>query len=113
FSYVAAPLIVIPYFFFFVLSSFDAMSSNRGKMVPGSDDQFVIVWNKQTLHFESEQGKKLFSTESFLKRLFRSSNQSPETLCKLTVSCSDENITNLLDKGSRWDVNLPKSSMEP
>lgn len=33
------------------------------------------------------QGKKLFSTESFLKRLFRSSNQSPETLCKLTVSC--------------------------
>ncbi|CAF2108052.1 unnamed protein product [Brassica napus] len=89
------------------------MSSNRGKMVPGSDDQFVIVWNKQTLHFESEQGKKLFSTESFLKRLFRSSNQSPETLCKLTVSCSDENITNLLDKGSRWDVNLPKSSMEP
>ncbi|KAG5391019.1 hypothetical protein IGI04_032560 [Brassica rapa subsp. trilocularis] len=63
------------------------MSSNRGKMVPGSDDQFVIVWNKQTLHFESEQGKKLFSTESFLKRLFRSSNQSPETMCKLTVSC--------------------------
>lgn len=46
---------MIPYFIFFVLSSFDAMSSNRGKMVPGSDDQFVIVWNKQTLHFESEQ----------------------------------------------------------
>lgn len=31
-----------------------SISSDRGKVVAGSDDQFVLVWDKQTTHLVEE-----------------------------------------------------------
>ncbi|WZZ79957.1 hypothetical protein YC2023_100538 [Brassica napus] len=68
-------------------------------MVPGSDDQFVIVWNKQTLHFESEQfltchsknlqtGKVCFSRAITMKsyNMFYLFSITPTTLNRISLS---------------------------
>ena len=56
FSYVAFSLTALPFLFIFNFwcRTVRAISPDRAKIVSGSDDQSVIVWDKQTLQLLEE-----------------------------------------------------------